>query len=251
MIELEGIDAGYGGGLVLRDVSLRIDEGDIACIVGPNGAGKSTVLKVLAGALRPSAGAVRLAGDDVTGWDPRRMIGAGLVMIPQTGGLFPHMSVRDNVLLGAYAARRDRRAVAARLDELGALFPIVADRAQTSVALLSGGQRRMVEFARSLMTRPRVVLLDEPSIGLDPKSLDVIADSIRIVADAGTTVVLVEQNVRFGLGLARTGVIMEGGRVFATGASRELLDDPEMRAVFLGGHAAGGRSGEAADAPVE
>jgi branched-chain amino acid transport system ATP-binding protein len=241
MITLDGIDAGYGGGLVLRGVSLEIADRDIVCIVGPNGAGKSTVLKVMCGLLPPVAGKVRLGDADITGLSPSATIKRGLVMVPQSNALFPHLTVRENVLLGAYVARRDRAAVRTRFAELGELFPILRDRAGTPAGMLSGGQRRMVEFARSLMTRPRAVLLDEPSIGLDPKSLAFIAEAIGVVASAGTTVVLVEQNVRFGLELANTGVIMEGGRVHAVGQAQALLEDPEMRAVFIGGHAAGRR----------
>lgn len=238
MITLENVDAGYGGGLVLRGVSLEIAEHDIVCIVGPNGAGKSTVLKVISGLLPPAAGRVTLGGTDITGLAPSATIRHGLVMIPQSSALFGHLTVRENVLLGAYVARRDRRAVRERYAELSEMFPILAERSGTAAGMLSGGQRRTVEFARSLMTRPRAVLLDEPSIGLDPKARAVIAEAIRVVAAAGTTVVLVEQNVRFGLELARTGVIMEGGRVHAVGEAQALLDDPEMRAVFVGGHAA-------------
>lgn len=241
MITMDSIDAGYGGGLVLKGVSLEISDRDIVCIVGPNGAGKSTVLKVMCGLLTPSHGTVRLGDADITGLSPAATIRQGLVMVPQSNALFPHLTVRENVLLGAYVGRRDRTAVRRRFGELTELFPILRDRSGTAAGMLSGGQRRMVEFARSLMTRPRVVLLDEPSIGLDPKSLAVIADAIRVVADAGTTVVLVEQNVRFGLQLANTGIIMEGGRVHAVGAAQDLLDDPEMRAVFVGGHAAHAR----------
>ncbi len=238
MIEIDSVSAGYGGGLVLRDVSLTIPEGETTCIVGPNGAGKSTMLKVICDDLTPSAGEVRVAGVRVTGRTPAGAIDCGVVMIPQSNALFPEMTVRENVLLGAHAVKGSVRDHAARLAELEALFPVVGERSRTHAGLLSGGQRRMVEFARALMSRPRVVLLDEPSIGLDPKSLELLAASIRTMAEAGTTVVLVEQNVRFGLSAATTGVIMEGGTVFATGPAADLLADPEMRAVFIGGHAA-------------
>lgn len=236
MIRIEHVSAGYGGGLVLHDVSAEIASGQATCIVGPNGAGKSTMLKVICDDLTPSAGRVEVDGESVSGGGPAAALRRGVVMIPQSDALFSEMTVRENVLLGAHAlpmSRSDRRR---RFDELSQLFPVIGERANTHAGLLSGGQRRMVEFARALMSSPRVVLLDEPSIGLDPRSRETLSGSIQSLVDAGTTVVLVEQNVRFGLSLATTGLIMEGGRVFATGPASALLDDPELRAVFLGGH---------------
>ena len=238
MIRIDAVSAGYGGGLVLREVSLDIPASQATCIVGPNGAGKSTMLKVICDDLRPQSGTVEIGGDSVTGHGPAAAIRSGVVMIPQTNALFPGMTVRENILLGGHATRVRGRAARRRFDELAGMFPIVGERASSHAGLLSGGQRRMVEFARALMSRPRVVLLDEPSIGLDPKSRDTLAGSVRALVDAGTTVVLVEQNVRFGLSLATTGVIMESGRLVASGPAEALLDDPDLRAVFLGGHAA-------------
>ena len=237
MITLSGVSAGYGGGLVLQDVSAEIPSAQATCIVGPNGAGKSTMLKVICDDLTPTSGTVEIDGELVTGGGPAAAIRRGVVMIPQTGALFSEMTVGENVLLGAHALplrRADRRR---RFDQLAELFPIVGERARAHAGLLSGGQRRMVEFARALMSSPRVVLLDEPSIGLDPRSRETLSESIRSLVGTGTTVVLVEQNVRFGLSLATTGLVMEAGRLFATGPADALLDDPELRAVFLGGHA--------------
>ena len=238
MISIHGVSAGYGGGLVLHNVDAEIPGGQATCIVGPNGAGKSTMLKVICDDLRPQAGVVEVGGERVTGLGPGAALRRGIVMIPQSNALFPEMSVRENVLLGAHALRLGRRDRRRRFEELAALFPVIAERARAHAGLLSGGQRRMVEFARALMSSPNVVLLDEPSIGLDPKSRETLSGSIQALVDAGTTVVLVEQNVRFGLSLASTGLIMESGRVVATGPAGRLLDDPELRAVFLGGHVA-------------
>ncbi|WP_200952572.1 ABC transporter ATP-binding protein [Agromyces sp. Soil535] len=235
---MNSVSAGYGGGLVLRDVSLTVEAGRATCIVGPNGAGKSTMLKVICDDLRPVSGTIEIDGEQVTGIGPAAAIRRGVVMIPQTNALFPGMTVRENILLGGHAIRIRGRAARQRFDELAVMFPIIRERASAHAGLLSGGQRRMVEFARALMSRPRVVLLDEPSIGLDPKSRETLAGSVRALVEAGTTVVLVEQNVRFGLSLAATGVIMESGRFVASGPADRLLDDPGLRAVFLGGHAA-------------
>jgi ABC-type branched-subunit amino acid transport system ATPase component len=239
MISIKDVSAGYGGGLVLHGVSAEIPGGQATCIVGPNGAGKSTMLKVICDDLRPRSGHVEVAGQSVTGGGPGAALRRGVVMIPQTDALFPQMTVRENVLLGAHALRMRAADQRRRFDELAALFPIVAEKARAHAGLLSGGQRRMVEFARALVGSPSVVLLDEPSIGLDPKSRASLSNSVKALVDAGTTVVLVEQNVRFGLSLATTGLIMESGRVVATGPADRLLDDPDLRAVFLGGHVAG------------
>jgi branched-chain amino acid transport system ATP-binding protein len=236
MIRLKGVSAGYGGGLVLQSVDAQIPAGQATCIVGPNGAGKSTMLKVICDDLTPSAGTVEVDGVLVTGGGPAAALRRGVVMIPQSDALFPQMTVHENVLLGAHALRLSRAERRRRFDELVTLFPIVGSRSRAHAGLLSGGQRRMVEFARALMSSPRVVLLDEPSIGLDPQSRETLSGSIQALVSAGTTVVLVEQNVKFGLSLATTGLIMEGGRVVATGPAGALLDDPELRAVFLGGH---------------
>ena len=236
MISIQGVSAGYGGGLVLHNVDAEIPGGQATCIVGPNGAGKSTMLKVICDDLRPQAGIVEVGGTSVTGLGPGAALRRGIVMIPQSNALFPEMSVKENVLLGAHALRISRSDRRRRFEELAGLFPVIAERARAHAGLLSGGQRRMVEFARALMSSPSVVLLDEPSIGLDPKSRETLSGSIQALVNAGTTVVLVEQNVRFGLSLASTGLIMESGRVVATGPAGHLLDDPELRAVFLGGH---------------
>lgn len=238
MITVNAVDAGYGGGLVLREVSLQIAAHQATCIVGPNGAGKSTLLKVICDDIRPRSGWVEIDGVRVTGQGPSGAIRHGVVMIPQSNALFTGMTVRENVLLGGHATRMPPRAVRRRFDELAGLFPVVGERAAAHAGLLSGGQRRMVEFARALMTEPRVILLDEPSIGLDPKSRATLADSVDALVASGATVVMVEQNVRFGLSLATTGVVMEGGRVVASEPADRLLDDPDLRAVFVGGHAA-------------
>ncbi|WP_448006689.1 ABC transporter ATP-binding protein [Agromyces bauzanensis] len=236
MIAFDAVDAGYGGGLVLREVTFETVAGRVACIVGPNGAGKSTVLRVLAGLLAPSSGSVTIGGTPIGGLAPAAVIDHGIVLVPQQNALFPRMSVRENVLMGAYRIRRRRAVIAERFDRVAALYPIIGERSTTAAGLLSGGQRRLVEVARAMMTDPRVVLLDEPSVGLDPTSLEVVGASVRRLADAGTTVIMVEQNVRFGLGIAHDAIVMEGGRVAAQGAASAMLASPEIAEIFLGGH---------------
>lgn len=235
MLSLKAVTAGYGGGNVLKGVDLTCEAGTVTCIVGPNGAGKSTVLRVISGLLRPSEGEVVMDGDRVDASLPDDILRRGIAQVPQSHALFPSMSVHENVLMGGYLIRRDRKLLQERLDRVLERIPIVADRSHDTAGNLSGGQRRMVEIARCLMLDPKVMLLDEPSMGLDPRSLAGVADLIHELNQSGTTVLLVEQNVRLGLGLATHGVVMEGGKVRLTGTAAEVRDHPEIAALYLGG----------------
>jgi ABC-type branched-subunit amino acid transport system ATPase component len=237
MLTLNDVTAGYGGGDVLRGVDLHCAERTVTCIVGPNGAGKSTVLKVISGLLRCTGGSIEMAGDRIDGLPPDAILKRGITQVPQSQALFPQMSVRENVLLGGFLIRRDRTLLAERYDAVVARIPIVAERAHDTAGNLSGGQRRMVEIARCLMLEPELLLLDEPSLGLDPRSLAGVAELIQSLNRGGTTVLLVEQNVRLGLGLATHGVVMEGGKVRLTGTAAEVRDHPEMASLYLGGSA--------------
>ncbi|MFI6297165.1 ABC transporter ATP-binding protein [Nonomuraea sp. NPDC050790] len=235
MISMTGVHAGYGGGDVLQGLDLEIDPGAVTCVVGPNGAGKSTVLRAISGQLAPRLGTIRYGGRDIDGRHPAELIKAGIVQVPQKHGLFPEMTVAENVLLGGYLRRRDRAYLQKRLAHLAERFPIIGERGAEPAGNLSGGQRRTVEFARALMLEPAMVLLDEPSLGLDPRSLGLVEQSVTGMRDSGVTVLIVEQNVRFGLGIAAHGVVMESGRVLRADAAQAILDDPEMGAFFLGG----------------
>lgn len=235
LIRLNDVFAGYGGGDVLQGLDLAVEEGSVTCIVGPNGAGKSTVLRVVSGLLNPRKGAVHFDGEPIGGREPGDILRLGIVQVPQSHGLFPNLTVRENVLMGAYVIRRERQLVKKRYAQVAEIFSIIGERGDEKAGNLSGGQRRMVEFGRSLMLDPRVVLLDEPSLGLDPKVMKNVSESIEVMKQAGKTILLVEQNVRFGLRLSSFGVVMESGRVLLTGTGTELLDNPEMADLFFGG----------------
>lgn len=234
LLTLEGVWAGYDGGDILRDLTFGVPEGSVTCIVGPNGAGKSTVLRVVSGQLRPRLGQVVLEGTSLVGLTPRQVLEHGVVQVAQNHSLFPQMSVEENVRMGGFLLK-DKVLLARRMGEVADLFPIVRERADEKAGALSGGQQRLVEFARCLMLDPRLVVLDEPSMGLDPRTLRLVMDTIRHMQAAGRTVLLVEQNVRAGLSLADHAVVVESGHVRLAGPGQQILEHPEIGQLYLGG----------------
>jgi branched-chain amino acid transport system ATP-binding protein len=234
LLELDGIEAGYGrAALVLRGLSIKVPAGAVVCLVGPNGAGKSTVLKVASGLLAPRSGRIVVDGADVTGQGPQQMLASGLSHVLQGHSVFREMTVAENVLLGAYTLK-DRAVVEERAATVRRLFPIVGERWDALAGLLSGGEQKQVEFARSLMVTPKVVLLDEPSMGLDPKTTSAVFEQIVRMRDAGTAVLLVEQNARRALETADIGCVLDLGRVHTSGPAPELLADPALGDLYLG-----------------
>ena len=234
LLKLQNLYAGYDGSDVLKGISLEVDQGTTTCIVGPNGAGKSTVLRVLSGLLKPRQGTVTFDGHSIGGLSPRQILALGIVQVPQNHSLFPSMTVRENVRLGAYTLQ-DRTLVERRLHEVQEMFPIVKERANDRAGSLSGGQQRQVEFARCLMLDPRLILLDEPSMGLDPRTFKQVIETVKVMQSSGRTIVLVEQNARTGLTLANNGIVLESGRVRLEGPHDEILNNPEIGHLYLGG----------------
>ncbi len=219
---------------MLKGVNLDIQTGSITCIVGPNGAGKSTVLRVVSGVIKPRLGDLTYNGRSIAGLTPREILSLGIVQVPQNHSLFPEISVRENVRMGAFILN-DSGLVEKRLGEVEELFPVVKERAGEKAANLSGGQQRLVEFARSLMLEPSLILLDEPSMGLDPMTLKLVFERINLMHTSGRTILLVEQNVRAGLGVATQGVVMESGQVRLEGTHTEILENPQIGRLYLGG----------------
>ena len=234
LLRFEGVVAGYGRGDVLHGIDLEVAEGAVTCLVGPNGAGKSTVLRTLSGLLRPRAGRILFAGEQIDGLSPARVLARGIVHVPQERGLFPLMSVWDNVLMGGHSLR-DRRLVAARAAALAERFPLIAERRGEKAGALSGGQQKLVEIARALMLEPRLVALDEPTMGLEPRSRHLVFEAVARLREEGRTVLLVEQNARAGLAAADDGAVLDGGRVALAGPGAGLLSDPRTAELYLGG----------------
>jgi len=233
LLSIEDVVAGYGQGDVLRGVHLSVTRGTVACVIGPNGAGKSTVLKAVSGLLHPRGGTITLDGETISGRSPRDVLDRGVVHVPQERSLFPLMTVWDNVLMGGYVLR-GRAAARRKIEEIAERFPIVRHRRGARAGALSGGEQKIVEIARAMMLDPTIVLMDEPSMGLDPKARRVVFDAIRELNSAGATVLLVEQNARSGLAIADRGAVMESGVVRIEGVAGDLLHDPEVARLYLG-----------------
>jgi ABC-type branched-subunit amino acid transport system ATPase component len=245
-LEIRDVVAGYGGGDVLHGVSMQVYEGGITCVVGPNGAGKSTLLGTISGLLNPRLGHVSLRGERLSGRSPRQVLDMGVVLVPQNHSLFREMTVRENIVLGGYILRQ-RGLADRRLANVLEMFPQVTEWLGKKAGSLSGGQQRLVEFARCLMLDPSLVILDEPSMGLSPLVLKSVFDAVRMMHKQGKTILLVEQNARAGLRLSTHGVVLENGRVRLSGSGHEVLHHPEIGALYLGGAVADTSS--AASAP--
>ena len=235
LLTVEGVHAGYGRVEVLHDVSISVDHGECVTIVGANGAGKSTLLKAIVGLVRPTGGTIRLDGKDVTGTPPERLVRSKVSLVPEGRLLFGPMTVAENLDLGAYGLTRVERAgVSALRQRVFDLFPVLADRASQAAETLSGGEQQMLAVGRALMSGPRLLLLDEPSLGLAPKVIAEIFSVLDVLRADGVTVVLVEQDARLALKHSDRGYVMRTGRVALSGTSAELLGNEDVRSIYLG-----------------
>jgi branched-chain amino acid transport system ATP-binding protein len=233
MLKLESIDAGYGATTILHNVSLEVQAGEVVTIVGANGAGKTTTLRTIAGLLRPTAGRVFFEGQDVTRLSAHEIVNLGVTLIPEGRQLFPEMTVRENLLMGAYRkAARDRQHQT--LEEMMNLFPRVKERLDQNAGSLSGGEQQMVAIARGMMARPKLLMFDEPSLGLAPIIVSQVFEVIDAIVKTGTTVLIVEQNVFHTLKAADRGYVLENGEVVLSDKAEALLNNDHVRQAYLG-----------------
>jgi ABC-type branched-subunit amino acid transport system ATPase component len=233
LLEASGLEAGYDDALILHGVSIEASADRIVTIVGPNGAGKSTLLKTVYGLLRPRAGSVRFAGDDVTGERPDRLTRRGLSYVPQLDNVFPSLTIAENLQVGSLVLPRAERR--AEVDRVLELFPVLGGRRRQRAGVLSGGQRKLLALARALVARPKLLLLDEPSAGLSPVAIDDVFEKLLEIRALGIAIVMVEQNARRALALSDTGYVLDMGRDAYSGDGKALLEDPRVVELYLGG----------------
>jgi ABC-type branched-subunit amino acid transport system ATPase component len=236
LLELSGVEAGYGSIQILHGVSLHVDEGEIVSVIGPNGAGKSTTFKVIMGFITHLGGEIRFQGRSLVGERPDRILGLGLGYVPQGRVVFGQMTVRENLEMGAYL-ERDKARIKAAMDWVFALFPRLGERPRQLAGTMSGGEQQMLAMGRALMMRPKMLMLDEPSLGLSPRLVDEVFDKTVEMARAGLTVMLVEQNAARALEISDRAYVLELGRNRFEGTGPALLADPEVRQLYLGGRA--------------
>ena len=233
MLTVEGLVCRYGKVAAVRELSMRVEQGELVSLIGANGAGKTTTLKAISGVLPPAAGRITFLGEDITRASPRRILGLGMAHCPEGRRVFPYMTVAENMEMGCYL-RRDAAAVAADMDELFQRFPILAERRHQAAGTLSGGEQQMLAISRALMSRPKLVLFDEPSLGLAPNLVERTFEIVKDIRRRGVTVVMVEQNAFAALELSDRSYVLEQGRVTLEGSGAALLDNPHVRSAYLG-----------------
>jgi branched-chain amino acid transport system ATP-binding protein len=233
LLQMQDLAVHYGGIRAVKGINLEVREGEVVCLIGANGAGKTTSLRALAGLLSPAAGSIHYAGTDITALPVHERARLGLALVPEGRGVFPRLTVEENLLMGAYR-RTDRAGIASDLARLYGLFPRLEERRIQSGGTLSGGEQQMLSLARALMSRPRLLLLDEPSMGLAPLAVHKIFETIRVIAEQGMTLLLVEQNARLALETSHRGYVLEGGRIVHQDTAAALLASPKVRAAYLG-----------------
>ena len=233
MLEVEHLDAAYGDTQVLWDVSINVRQAEIVALVGSNGAGKTTLLSTISGLMHPRRGRIRFDGTDITRWSPKECVRHGLVHVPEGRRLFPALTVRENLDLGAFQ-RRDASAIRRDLDRVFALFPILLERQKQLTGNLSGGEQQMCAIGRGLMASPRMLMIDELSLGLAPIIVEQLLDVLRQIANSGTTLLIVEQDVESALSIAARGYVLEAGELRFEGSASDMLSSPEVRKAYLG-----------------
>lgn len=234
MLELSDVHSSIGKHQILAGVSMRIEEGELVCLLGANGAGKSTLFKTISGLIRPWRGVIVFEGETISRKNPDRIVRMGISLCPEGRKLFPRLSVRKNLMMGAYTRYRDRKEVAETLRDVYELFPILEERSEQDAGTLSGGEQQMLAIGRALMCRPRLLLLDEPSLGLAPLVVKKIMETIADINRRGVTVFLSEQNAGMALGISNRGYVLENGRVVLEGEASELAGNEEVKRAYIG-----------------
>jgi len=233
LLKLANVTSGYGPIVAVRDLSIEVYPGEVVTLLGANGAGKSTTLLTIAGLVRPSAGTIEFDGEDIVHLKAEDVVRRGLALTPEGRGIFAHLTVTDNLRIGA-TVRKDKAGVAETMDQMFELFPILRERARQLAGTLSGGEQQMLALARSLMSKPRLMLLDEPSLGLAPRIVAQIFELLRQLPSRGVTVLLVEQNVRLALDVASRGYVLATGELQMAGSAEELLSAVDLEEIYLG-----------------
>ncbi len=233
LLELQGVDAFYGRIQALRKMSINVDQGEVVALIGSNGAGKTTTLRTISGLMHPLAGTIRFDGKDITNTGPAKIVELGICQSPEGRRLFPRMSVLDNLFMGAYS-RNDKPGIASDMEGVYTLFPRLKERRTQIAGTLSGGEQQMLAMGRALMARPKVLMLDEPSLGLAPILVETIFSIIREINSQGTTVLLVEQNAHKALEVAHRGYVLETGSIVKTGSGQDLLASEDVQKAYLG-----------------
>jgi len=233
LLSIEQLQVAYGGIRAVKGIDLKVEQGELVCLIGANGAGKTTTLRAITGLVRAAVGTVRYDGTDITRLKPHEIARRGLALVPEGRGVFAQLTIEENLAMGAYA-RSDSAAVASDVERVFTLFPRLKERRKQTAGTLSGGEQQMLAIARALMSRPKLLLLDEPSMGLAPLMVEKIFDVVRTIASEGVTLLLVEQNARLALEISQRGYVLEGGLVTLTGEGKALLHDPRIREAYLG-----------------
>ena len=233
LLSLTNIHVAYGGIQAVKGISLQVNAGELVTLIGANGAGKSTTLKAISGLHHASAGEIRYDGQDIRNLPSFEIARRGLVLVPEGRGVFPALTIEENLAMGAYA-RKDRSSIAADIEEKFALFPRLKERAKQTAGTMSGGEQQMLAIARALMAKPKLLLLDEPSMGLAPIMVQRIFEVVKDISQRGVTILLIEQNARLALSISHRGYVMDGGLITLEGESKSLLNDPKVREAYLG-----------------
>jgi branched-chain amino acid transport system ATP-binding protein len=236
VLELKDLSVSYGGIQAVRGINLTVNQGELVTLIGANGAGKSTTLRAITGLVHPAAGKVFYEGQDITNTASFKLVERGLVMVPEGRGIFGQLTIEENLAMGAFV-RNDKAAVAQEIERVFEIFPRLKERRKQSAGTLSGGEQQMLAMGRALLSKPKLLLLDEPSMGLAPLMVAKIFDTVNMISKQGTTILLIEQNAKLALKAANRAYVMESGQITIAGDAKQLLDDPKVKAAYLGeGH---------------